>query len=87
MVFPRIVNSGDDPQPWSDQQRVECVMVMPETANAKTFFFKAADEPWFRYMPGQFITLELPTEDGILRRSYTLSTTPSRPLSIGITVK
>ena len=87
MSFPQAVSSINEIQAWSDHQRLECVMVMPETANAKTFFFKAADDQWFRYLPGQFITLELPTENGILRRSYTLSTTPSRPLSIGITVK
>ncbi|MGZ7459809.1 FAD-binding oxidoreductase [Pseudomonas sp. Ma2-10] len=72
---------------WSGGQELECVMVMPETLSAKTFFFKAAEGQLFNYIPGQFITIEVPTENGILRRSYTLSTTPSRPLSIGITIK
>nr|WP_067293286.1 hybrid-cluster NAD(P)-dependent oxidoreductase [Marinobacterium profundum] len=77
----------DAPFYWNDEQRLECVMVMPETQNAKTFFFKVDDEQLFNYEPGQFITIEVPTENGVLHRSYTLSTTPSRPLSIGITVK
>lgn len=78
----------DELPPWNDQSQVlECVAVLPETHNVKTFCFKSPDESWFRYLPGQFITLELPVGDSCIHRTYTLSSSPSRPLLICITVK
>src|SRR3546814_106992 len=62
-------------------------MVTPEAPDVKSFCFKTADDSWFRYLPGQFITLELPVNDEKLLRTYTLSSSPSRPLAISVTVK
>ncbi len=62
-------------------------MVVPEAPDVKSFCFKTADDSWFRYMPGQFINLELPVNGEKLLRTYTLSSSPSRPLSISVTVK
>lgn len=73
--------------PWTDAQKLECVMVIPEAPNVKSFCFRSLDESWFQYTPGQFITLELPLPDGTVMRTYTLSSSPSRPLSISVTVK
>lgn len=42
---------------------------------------------WFDYRPGQFLTLELPLPGGTIHRTYTISSSPSRPLSITLTVK
>ncbi len=53
----------------------------------KTFTFRSDNQTWFRYRPGQFVTLELPTTEGPLMRTYTLSSSPSRPFSIAVTVK
>jgi ferredoxin-NADP reductase len=73
---------------WNDRaQQLECVSVVKEGRDVATFTFRAAEEGWFRYEPGQFVTLELPTPDGPVLRTYTLSSSPSRPLSISITVK
>jgi len=72
---------------WTDAKELECVMVVPEAPDVKSFCFKTMDDSWFRYMPGQFITIELPTRGEPLRRTYTLSSSPSRPLSISVTVK
>lgn len=73
--------------PWTDAQELRCMMVIPEAKGVATFCFKTMDDSWFRYAPGQFITLELPTEQGPVMRTYTLSSSPSRPLSINVTVK
>lgn len=62
-------------------------MVIPETRNVATFAFRAPSGAWFDYKPGQFITLELPVPGGPLSRTYTLSSSPSRPLNISVTVK
>ena len=50
---------------WNDRaQQLECVSVVKEGRDVATFTFRAAEEGWFRYEPGQFVTLELPTPDG-----------------------
>lgn len=73
--------------PWKDSEELECAMVIPETADCVTFAFRAPSGAWFDYQPGQFLTLELPVPGGAVQRTYTISSSPSRPLSISLTVK
>ncbi|MDO5704884.1 MAG: FAD-binding oxidoreductase, partial [Paracoccus sp. (in: a-proteobacteria)] len=74
-------------EPWSDDEPLECAMVIPETADTVTFAFRAPSGAWFDYQPGQFLTLDLPLPGGPVQRTYTISSSPSRPLSISVTVK
>lgn len=75
-------------QPWDSQsQMLECVMVLQDTHDVKTFCFRTTDNNWFNYLPGQFITIEVDIDGEKVLRTYTLSSSPSRPLSISITVK
>nr|WP_111300136.1 hybrid-cluster NAD(P)-dependent oxidoreductase [Paracoccus saliphilus] len=74
-------------EPWSDDEPLECVMVVPETRDTATFIFRAPSGAWFDYQPGQFLTLDLPVPGGNVQRTYTISSSPSRPLSISVTVK
>lgn len=73
--------------PWADSELLECAMVVPETSDTATFTFRAPSGAWFDYQPGQFITLDLPVPGGNVQRTYTISSSPSRPLSISVTVK
>src|SRR5271170_4870538 len=66
---------------------VRCVQVIDETRDVKTFRFVADPPKLFRYYPGQFVTLEVPIDGNIVRRSYTVSASPSRPHPISVTVK
>jgi stachydrine N-demethylase, reductase component len=78
----------DEMPPWDDRAQIlECVAVLPEAPDVKTFRFRATDQGWFRYLPGQFVTLELPVGAETLLRTYTLSSSPSQPLSVAVTVK
>lgn len=78
----------DEARPWSDRsQLLEVVRITPEAPDVATFTFRTTENSWFRYLPGQFITLELPVPGGPVLRTYTLSSSPSRPLSIAVTVK
>lgn len=78
----------ETPKAWeSARQTLECVGARAETADVRTFTFRAGAGIWFRYRPGQFITLALPAPGGPLHRSYTLSSSPSRPFAISVTVK
>lgn len=74
-------------EPWSDSEPLECTMVIPETPDCATIAFRAPSGAWFDYQPGQFITLDIPVPGGNVQRTYTLSSSPSRPLSIYVTVK
>ncbi len=74
-------------RPWADSELLECAMVIPESPDCATIAFRAPSGAWFDYQPGQFLTLELPVAGGPLLRTYTISSSPSRPLSLSITVK
>lgn len=73
---------------WQGQElTVSCVGIVDETADVKTFRFVSPSPLLFKYKPGQFITLILLIEDKQVLRSYTLSSSPSRPHTLEITVK
>ncbi|OCC05483.1 hybrid-cluster NAD(P)-dependent oxidoreductase [Labrys sp. WJW] len=85
---PHLYRHLDEMAPWNDRLQVlEIVGITDEAPDVKTFIFRSDAQTWFRYKPGQFITLELPVTDGPLLRTYTLSSSPSRPFAISITVK
>lgn len=69
------------------QTQLRCVAIVPEAPDVKTFHFAAADGTWFRYKPGQFVTLALPVPGNPVHRTYTLSSTPTRPQRASVTVK
>ena len=74
--------------PWNGAaSRLEVLAVIDETADVKTFVFRPEGGGWFSYKPGQFLTLELPVPGGPVWRTYTLSSTPTRPFSASVTVK
>ena len=74
--------------PWdANSELLEVVNVIPEVENTVTFSFRPTAEHWFSFAPGQFITLELTTSKGTLYRTFTISSSPSRPLSISCTIK
>lgn len=74
-------------EPWRQDEPLECVMVIPEAPDVASFCFRAPSGAWFDYAPGQFLTLELPLPGGPVHRTFTISSSPSRPVSITITVK
>lgn len=79
----------DEMRPWSDRTHLlELVAWTPEAPDVMTFTFKP-EQPghWFRYLPGQFVTLELPVGPEPVLRTYTLSSSPSRPYTVSVTVK
>lgn len=78
---------GPASNPWTDDEPLECVMVIPEAPGVRTLAFRAPSGAWFRYQPGQFLTLAVPLPSGTVHRTYTISSSPSVSLSISITVK
>jgi glycine betaine catabolism B len=66
---------------------VRCSRVIEETQDVKTFRFVTDPPLLFTYKPGQFVTLDLEIEGESVLRSYSISSTPSRPHTLEITVK
>lgn len=80
---------GALPARWNSDtdDTLVCCHVRQETHDVKSFFFRAPDERAFVFEPGQFITLELDIEGEAINRCYTISSPPTRPHTISITVK
>jgi ferredoxin-NADP reductase len=72
--------------PDTDETLV-CCHVRSETHDVKSFLFRTRSPHVFRYRPGQFITLELEIAGQLINRCYTLSSPPTRPDTLSITVK
>ncbi|MEK0084642.1 2Fe-2S iron-sulfur cluster-binding protein [Benzoatithermus flavus] len=64
-----------------------CRQVRPETHDVKTFILEARRPRLFRYRPGQFLTFDFAIDGLRINRCYTISSTPTRPHLIAITVK
>jgi glycine betaine catabolism B len=77
------------PDCWGDQEEAEliCRSVFDITHDVKTFLFEAEGDKVFRFEPGQFITLQLEIDGRPISRCYTISSPPTRPHLIAITVK
>src|SRR5258707_12284540 len=58
-----------------------------ETADAKTFRLVGEKPLLFSYRPGQFVTLLLTIDGEDIERSYSISSSPSRPHVLELTVK
>jgi ferredoxin-NADP reductase len=66
---------------------LRCVQIIDETHDVKTFRFAADPPKLFFHRPGQFVTLEVNVDGKAVRRSYTISASPSRPHLLSVTVK
>ncbi|MFM2404978.1 MAG: hypothetical protein RL223_2858 [Pseudomonadota bacterium] len=76
------------PPPWGgDDEWLQCVAVVQETHDVRSFVLRPVEARSWRYRPGQFITLALDIDGQRIWRSYTLSSSPTRPDSVAITVK
>ncbi|MBF2049293.1 MAG: FHA domain-containing protein [Leptolyngbya sp. IPPAS B-1204] len=79
--------SGERPIWAKGDLTVRCIRVTDETADVKTFTFVADPPVLFHYQPGQFVTLDLEINGESVLRSYSISSSPSRPHTLEITVK
>src|ERR1700735_1178296 len=61
--------------------------IIEETADAKTFRLVGEKPLLFSYRPGQFVTLLLTIDGEDIERSYSISSSPSRPRVLELTVK
>ncbi|MGI2132040.1 FAD-binding oxidoreductase [Shewanella baltica] len=64
-----------------------CIERWNETVDVVSFRFQAGEPMKFDYKPGQFMTFVLEISGEQVCRSYTLSSSPSRPYSLMVTIK
>ena len=70
-----------------DSATLVCRQVQDVTHDVKTFLFEPAEPALFQHEPGQFVTLQLEIDGRPVSRCYTISSPPTRPHLLGITVK
>lgn len=85
----RLVPSLQSPACWSgeDHAVLVCTAATDVTHDVKNFVFEAEGEQVFDFEPGQFLTLMLDIDGYPVNRCYTISSPPTRPHRIAITVK
>ena len=71
----------------TDSSTLICRQVHDITHDVKTFLFESTQPALFQHEPGQFVTLQLQIGGRSVSRCYTISTLPTRPHLLGITVK
>ncbi|TIL34903.1 MAG: hypothetical protein E5Y85_07280 [Mesorhizobium sp.] len=74
---------------WAESSRqfVRCRRVIDETHDVKTFVFSAASGHMFSFSAGQYLVLNLTIDGARVTRPYSVSSPPTRPLDLQITVK
>ncbi|NQY63715.1 MAG: hybrid-cluster NAD(P)-dependent oxidoreductase [Alteromonadaceae bacterium] len=75
-------------QTWANgRHEVQCVRVIDETLDVRTFCFTSTQPVMHFFKPGQFVTFEIEINDQQVLRSYTISSSPSVPYSFSVTIK
>ncbi|WP_088893899.1 FHA domain-containing protein [Leptolyngbya ohadii] len=75
-------------EPWAGEDIVcQCRRIVQETPDVKTFSFVADPPVLFNFKPGQFVNLEVEIDGKPVVRCYSISSSPTRPYSIDLTVK
>ncbi|AYH43902.1 hybrid-cluster NAD(P)-dependent oxidoreductase [Azoarcus sp. DN11] len=77
------------PSLWNaeDDDVLICCQVRQETHDVKSFILRPWRPGLVRFLPGQFLTLELEIDGEAVNRCYTISSPPTRPDTLSITVK
>ncbi|MGW4336385.1 FAD-binding oxidoreductase [Rhodococcus koreensis] len=74
---------------WDDENDtvLVCRRRSAITHDVTTFVFEALAPRRFDYEPGQFVTIGVEIDGTLTERCYTISSSPTRPFTIAITVK
>lgn len=78
---------ADAQWPSHEQRTLVCCRVTDETHDVRTFVFASEAGQPCSFEPGQFITVSAEIEGRTVSRCYTISSPPTRPYTLSITVK
>jgi ferredoxin-NADP reductase len=84
-----LVPSLQSPVCWADEDEavLVCTAVSDVTHDVKNFVFEPEGGELFEFDAGQFLTLKLDIDGVPVNRCYTISSPPTRPNRVAITVK
>ncbi|HJQ05032.1 MAG TPA: FAD-binding oxidoreductase [Nocardioides sp.] len=84
-----LVPSLQSPVCWAEEDEtvLVCTAVSDVTHDVKNFVFEPEGDQLFEFDAGQFLTLKLDIDGTPVNRCYTISSPPTRPNRIAITVK
>jgi ferredoxin-NADP reductase len=87
-VLMNLIEDRDNISIWSEGvTTLKVADIVEETADVKTFRLVGEKPTLFSYRPGQFVTFLLNINGEDVERSYSMSSSPSRPHVLEITVK
>nr|WP_244818395.1 2Fe-2S iron-sulfur cluster-binding protein [Caballeronia sp. Lep1P3] len=87
LCSPRTWDTGTRAWASGEQQTLTCCRVIDETHDVRTFEFRTEDGVPVRFEPGQFMTVSAHVQGQSVERCYTISSPPTRPWLVSITVK
>ena len=73
--------------PSHERRTLTCTRVRAETHDVRTFVFSLPNGRLLSFEPGQFITVSAEIDGKEISRCYTISSPPTRPYTLSITVK
>jgi ferredoxin-NADP reductase len=83
-----LIENRDQLCVWSEGvTSLKVVDIIEETHDTKTFCLAGEKPLLFSYRPGQFITFNLNINGQEVKRSYSMSSSPSRPHLLEVTIK
>ena len=83
-----LVEARDNLKLWSGGlTTLKVADIIEETPEVKTFRLVGEQPLLFSYQPGQFITFMMEIDGREVQRSYSMSSSPSRPHTLDVTVK
>ncbi len=88
-LMSHLIDGHDKIAVWSKGTTVlQVADIIDETGDTKTFRLVSYENPiLFSYQPGQFITFLLNINGQEVQRSYSMSSSPSRPHTLELTIK
>lgn len=73
---------------WTEETLTcRCDRIIQETPDIKTFCFTAEPPVLFNFAPGQFVNLEVAIDGKPVIRPYSISSSPTRPYHLSLTIK
>jgi len=88
VLLSHLVDSRHVVPVWSQgDTMLKVVDIINETSDTKTYRLTGLTDTLFSYKPGQFITITLAIDGQSINRSYSVSSSPSRPHTLELTIK
>ncbi|MEM8712722.1 MAG: FHA domain-containing protein [Planctomycetota bacterium] len=88
VLLSHLLEGGAEREIWTKGElTLRVADIIEETWDTKTFRLVGASNTLFSYKPGQFVTMTVPIDGKPVNRSYSISSSPSRPHTLELTIK